>query len=297
MERRWPNVAQLGLAAVAVRPLAGEGVATSDASEFMTLTQASAAYGVGVGVLMLRIKSGRLLSKRAGNGRGKHLVRPEDVRAAIAWATCDAVGCDSQARARSGGLCIKHSARMLRHGTLTLPPRPSGAAVANWAGDGIKYKSAHHRVVRAKGKASQHPCELCNGPAQDWAYNHEDPTPLTAPDGRLYSSKPEFYIPLCKTCHRRLDVSKRTEAGGWKTHCKNGHEFTPENTRNQARGGRACRACSREAQREAQRQRAQRATCNRGHAMTEDNTIHGRDGRRMCRTCHRNAIEARGIAS
>jgi hypothetical protein len=28
-----------------------------------------------------------------------------------------------------------------------------------------------------------------------------------------------------------------------KTHCKNGHEFTPENTRIEKRGGRSCRRC------------------------------------------------------
>lgn len=28
-----------------------------------------------------------------------------------------------------------------------------------------------------------------------------------------------------------------------KTHCKNGHEFTPENTRPRAEGGRSCRTC------------------------------------------------------
>jgi GIY-YIG catalytic domain len=30
-----------------------------------------------------------------------------------------------------------------------------------------------------------------------------------------------------------------------KTHCKNGHEYTPENTRIRSRGGRACRICYR----------------------------------------------------
>lgn len=38
-----------------------------------------------------------------------------------------------------------------------------------------------------------------------------------------------------------------------RTHCKNGHEFTPENTRLTARNGRVCRACRREW---AKRQRA-----------------------------------------
>lgn len=31
-----------------------------------------------------------------------------------------------------------------------------------------------------------------------------------------------------------------------KTHCKHGHEFTPENTRRDAKGNRHCRACARQ---------------------------------------------------
>jgi len=34
-----------------------------------------------------------------------------------------------------------------------------------------------------------------------------------------------------------------------KTHCKNGHEFTPENTRVSAQGWRYCKACNTEAKR------------------------------------------------
>jgi hypothetical protein len=39
---------------------------------------------------------------------------------------------------------------------------------------------------------------------------------------------------------------KRGDAGRYKrdrTHCKSGHEFTPENTYVSQSGGRACRAC------------------------------------------------------
>lgn len=43
---------------------------------------------------------------------------------------------------------------------------------------------------------------------------------------------------------------------GTKTHCVNGHEFTPENTQNRPTGGRVCRACSRATQ---ARYRARRA--------------------------------------
>lgn len=36
------------------------------------------------------------------------------------------------------------------------------------------------------------------------------------------------------------------------THCKQGHEFTPENTYHTARGGRRCKACTRKYQKEYQ---------------------------------------------
>ena len=38
-----------------------------------------------------------------------------------------------------------------------------------------------------------------------------------------------------------------------KTHCKHGHEFTPENTRIKADGSQVCRTCHREREREARR--------------------------------------------
>jgi hypothetical protein len=40
-----------------------------------------------------------------------------------------------------------------------------------------------------------------------------------------------------------------TAAAAARTHCINGHEFTPENTRRNALGHRKCRACDRERQR------------------------------------------------
>lgn len=38
----------------------------------------------------------------------------------------------------------------------------------------------------------------------------------------------------------------RTNQNDGKTHCINGHEFTPENTARDGRGNRACRTCGRE---------------------------------------------------
>lgn len=83
-----------------------------------------------------------------------------------------------------------------------------------------------------------------------------------------------------------------------KTHCKNGHEFTPENTIQQSGGrGRACRTCNNErANAFYQAHRGPRETnnkdkthCKRGHEFTPENTYSRKDGGRQCRTC---AIEA-----
>lgn len=162
------------------------------------------------------------------------------------WATCSAPDCDRPTRNRTGLLCAMHQMRMLRNGSLENKGYRSGPGVANWRGDQIGYKPAHARVKRLRGPASAHACEHCGAPATDWAYNHQDPNERTAADGYPYSTRPEFYIPLCKGCHKPFDVATIAAQGRLKTHCINGHEFTPANTRVRARGGRECRACDRE---------------------------------------------------
>lgn len=59
----------------------------------------------------------------------------------------------------------------------------------------------------------------------------------------------------CLTCEREWRRRSIEQAKGRpvevapkdKTECKNGHPFTPENTRARPEGGRSCRACAREA--------------------------------------------------
>lgn len=63
------------------------------------------------------------------------------------------------------------------------------------------------------------------------------------------------------------------------THCKQGHEFTPENTILEAGGRRRCRECRNSGT------VARRTHCRRGHALTPDNLIANRQQRR-CRTCY-----------
>lgn len=71
------------------------------------------------------------------------------------------------------------------------------------------------------------------------------------------------------------------------THCKWGHEYTPENTVIQSAGSRCCRTC-----RKAQRRQNTGAECKNGHPLNGSNLIVTEKGRRMCRECKRMAARA-----
>lgn len=85
--------------------------------------------------------------------------------------------------------------------------------------------SAHKRVKRLWGKASSYPCIACSRTAASWAYDGTDPTEMYAavgtgtrsysPDGEKYwsyfSSYPEFYMPMCGSCHSRRGGRKARE--------------------------------------------------------------------------------------
>ena len=75
---------------------------------------------------------------------------------------------------------------------------------------------------------------------------------------------------------------KRGRAG-WhnkiKTHCVNGHEFTPENTKYFGDGRRRCLRC-----REVRQQEI--SHCHAGHPFNKKNTAYRTNGTRRCRRCH-----------
>jgi hypothetical protein len=82
-----------------------------------------------------------------------------------------------------------------------------------------------------------------------------------------------------------------------KTHCKYGHEFTPENTAINSAGHRHCLACRRRLVRDHMRKRrgsdltgpprpnAQKTHCKHGHEFTPKNTYVNKRGARVCRDC------------
>lgn len=119
---------------------------------------------------------------------------------------CCILGCGLPCASR--GMCNRHYLRWRAHGD-PFHERVYLRGEENhyWAGDDITYISAHFRVRRAKGSATQYACVQCDGPAHEWAYDHQDPDEK-AEDGKgNYSTKPEHYQPMCRTCHRRMDCN------------------------------------------------------------------------------------------
>lgn len=121
------------------------------------------------------------------------------------------------------------------------------------------------------------------------------------PSGHAYDEKNTYLNKdgsrSCRTCSRDKAAARHAKARAenpleprvLKSSCKNGHEFTPENTRVNPKGARECRTCKR-AQVAAYRARPkvvqfQSDACKNGHVYGEDNTYVDPTGNRSCRTC------------
>jgi len=107
------------------------------------------------------------------------------------------------------------------------------------------YSSVHSSLRRKQGVAAQFACVDCGGPAQEWSYNGGSPDERSGFNSHqrpiVYSVNVADYSPRCRHCHRMLDPHPHRE----KTHCKHGHEYTPENTYIRGDGWRRCVACVR----------------------------------------------------
>ena len=61
--------------------------------------------------------------------------------------------------------------------------------------------SLHQRVVRKRGKASEHLCVDCGGQAYDWSLTHgENPQEFVS------------YEPRCRSCHLKYDYTDERRA-------------------------------------------------------------------------------------
>lgn len=124
--------------------------------------------------------------------------------------SCQVDGCENPHRAE--GYCNLHYLRWRSHGDPVNLPEPTvyvGEEHPGWKGDEVGYGRVHTRIVGAKGSASTHRCCDCGGPAEDWAYLHGAPDERRDDQGRLYSTDPDFYVPLCRSCHKVFDNAMR----------------------------------------------------------------------------------------
>jgi len=110
------------------------------------------------------------------------------------------------------GYCELHYLRFVKSGgdldVVALDGIKPASLNPKWRGDAAGYEAIHSRLKREHGKASEHACARCDESAVDWAYDHACPNEKTVERrGRIYaySTNPDRYLPLCRSCHTRLD--------------------------------------------------------------------------------------------
>jgi hypothetical protein len=140
---------------------------------------------------------------------------------------CGIDGCERKATSNVHGAdCRTHESRIRRHGNPHSILRRgakagkcrAGANHPHWQGDGIGYRHAHARVAKYRGRAAEHACVDCAGPAQEWSYTVGCPRERTQWVGFkgesllvAYSPDPDRYDPRCKSCHSKFDANRERE--------------------------------------------------------------------------------------
>lgn len=120
---------------------------------------------------------------------------------------CMAPGCDR--KPYSLGYCTTHVAQHRKHGRVQ-----SIRIHTIW--DACSYGAVHRRCTALWGPASQHSCVQCGKSAHEWAYDGTDPSELYHDSDFIdavrsilpYSLFPEFYMPMCKSCHKQRDMDE-----------------------------------------------------------------------------------------
>lgn len=108
------------------------------------------------------------------------------------------------------GYCKPHHRRWRRHGD----PRADVPISYRTSMGHVSYVAVAARVRAAHGRADAHACTDCSRAAACWGYDHSDPDELADPTtGRVYSTDPGRYRPLCRSCQRRADWQRRGGRG------------------------------------------------------------------------------------
>ena len=155
-------------------------------------------------------KCGTEMYVRADIGRSPMCQPCRKVRQQASRKRCSRDDCDRVSGSLEG-LCGFHLNRLRTGIPLDAPlgRRSSSKAFAALMKP-CTYQAAHKRCRKIWGKASEHDCAGgCGLSAREWAYDGKDPTELCGEDeygpGRVYSRFPEFYMPMCRSCHTERD--------------------------------------------------------------------------------------------
>lgn len=79
----------------------------------------------------------------------------------------------------------------------------------------LTYTELHIVLRHQRGRATEHACQRCGKPARSWAYDHEDPDEMVEEiqgQRRAFSQDLNHYLPLCRSCHVRLDTRPTTRS-------------------------------------------------------------------------------------
>lgn len=117
--------------------------------------------------------------------------------------------CTACSRAYKAAYRAAHRKPVVPRPVATLPPlvnRPAKARAIT------TYDGVHGALIRLYGRAGDHPCTSCAGPAHDWAYDHSDPHQRLSANAngylRPYSLDLRKYRPMCRSCHGIADKGR-----------------------------------------------------------------------------------------
>lgn len=82
-----------------------------------------------------------------------------------------------------------------------------GEAHHRWTGDDAAYGTVHGRLRDERGRAEDMTCVECGRQAADWAYNHTSGVEMYDSRGCVYSPDLTAYVPMCKSCHKKYDMT------------------------------------------------------------------------------------------
>jgi hypothetical protein len=166
---------------------------------------------------------------------------------------------------------------------------PSLTGCWTWTGEQSSRPSGSYGLINLPGRRREY--------AHRWSYGYHR---AEIPEG----------LEIDHLCHNTLcvnpwhlePVTRQVNAartrGALKTHCKRGHEFTPENTKvlTYGNGKRECRTCARMHARSTNANRVRvpkppSEFCKNGHPMSGENLVE-KSGLRICRACRSLAAQA-----